>query len=242
MIVSATPDDAADVIALWQACDLTRPWNDPQSDFDRALASAQSTILVLREGSGIIGSVMVGDDGPRGWVYYLAVHPDEQRGGMGRALMEAAEAWLRERGCSKFQFMVRTSNATALGYSSNAAGVNSVSVGDSSASGAKAVGIGFQANASGRNSVAIGDRTAAADDGVAIGGQRSAAVTSAQYLFGTMMLWLVLLFTKKEKLSVKESVKLLLSGIPFGLTGIFYYQALQSLSASLAIVFLFQFV
>lgn len=70
----------------------------------------------------------------------------------------------------------------------------------------------------------------------------SAAVTSAQYLFGTMMLWLVLLFTKKEKLSVKESVKLLLSGIPFGLTGIFYYQALQSLSASLAIVFLFQFV
>ena len=73
-------------------------------------------------------------------------------------------------------------------------------------------------------------------------GFSSAAVTGAQYLFGTMMLWLVLLFTKKEKLSVKESVKLLLSGIPFGLTGIFYYQALQSLSASLAIVFLFQFV
>ncbi len=61
----------------------------------------------------------------------------------------------------------------------------------------------------------------------------SAAVTSAQYLFGTMMLWLVLLFTKKEKLSVKESVKLLLSGIPFGLTGIFYYQAPQSIQDSL---------
>ena len=73
-------------------------------------------------------------------------------------------------------------------------------------------------------------------------GFSSAAVTGAQYLFGTMMLWLVLQFTKKEKLSVKEAVKLLSSGIPFGLTGIFYYQALQSLSASLAIVFLFQFV
>ena len=73
-------------------------------------------------------------------------------------------------------------------------------------------------------------------------GFSSAAVTGAQYLFGTVMLWLVLQFTKKEKLSVKEAVKLLSSGIPFGLTGIFYYQALQSLSASLAIVFLFQFV
>lgn len=73
-------------------------------------------------------------------------------------------------------------------------------------------------------------------------GFSSAAVTGAQYLFGTMMLWLVFLFTKKGKISVRESLKLLLSGIPFGLTGIFYYQALQSLSASLAIVFLFQFV
>jgi ribosomal protein S18 acetylase RimI-like enzyme len=116
MIVNAAPDDATDVIALWQACGLTRPWNDPQSDFDRALASAQSTILVLREDSGIIGSVMVGDDGHRGWVYYLAVHPDRQHGGMGRALMEAAEAWLHQRGCPKLQFMVRTSNDVALGF------------------------------------------------------------------------------------------------------------------------------
>lgn len=69
-----------------------------------------------------------------------------------------------------------------------------------------------------------------------------AEVTGAQYLFGALLTWVLVMFTKKQKLTLNKAFKLLTSGIPFGLTGVFYYQALQTLNASLAIVFLFQFV
>ncbi|MBS4201806.1 EamA family transporter [Bacillus sp. FJAT-49732] len=67
-------------------------------------------------------------------------------------------------------------------------------------------------------------------------------VIGGQYFFGVLLIWLIFLFTKKQKMKYKQLGKLLLSGLPFGLTGVFYYQALQSLNASLAIIFLFQFV
>ncbi|PAK55781.1 DMT family transporter [Paenibacillus sp. 7541] len=73
-------------------------------------------------------------------------------------------------------------------------------------------------------------------------GYTVSAVTGGQYLFGAVLAWLAALLTNKKRLTRKPIIKLLLSGIPFGLTGIFYYQALQTLNASLAIVFLFQFV
>jgi ribosomal protein S18 acetylase RimI-like enzyme len=115
-VESAQSSDAASVIALWQACGLTRPWNDPRADFDRAIAGASSTILAVRDAGAIIASVMVGDDGHRGWIYYLAVAPDRRRSGLGRALMAAAEAWLRQRGAPKLQLMVRAGNAEALAF------------------------------------------------------------------------------------------------------------------------------
>ena len=69
-----------------------------------------------------------------------------------------------------------------------------------------------------------------------------AEVTGAQYLFGTLITWILVLFTRKYKVTRVQAIKLLLSGIPFGLTGIFYYQALQTINVSLAIILLFQFV
>lgn len=59
---------------------------------------------------------MVGFDGHRGWVYYLAVDPGVRRRGLGRDMMEAAERWLRDRGAPKMQLMVRETNAAALGF------------------------------------------------------------------------------------------------------------------------------
>jgi ribosomal protein S18 acetylase RimI-like enzyme len=112
----AVPADAEAVIALWEACGLTRPWNDPARDFRLAVDGATSTILLLRDRASLAASVMVGFDGHRGWVYYLAVAPDRRRGGLGRVLMAAAEAWLRERGAPKLQLMVRTTNEEALGF------------------------------------------------------------------------------------------------------------------------------
>ncbi|MGN7999235.1 GNAT family acetyltransferase [Sphingomonas sp. 22176] len=104
------------VIALWQAAGLTRPWNDPAADFDRALQGDASTILLLRDGDTLLGTVMVGEDGHRGWVYYLAVAESARGQGHGRALMAAAEAWLRARGCPKLQLMVREGNDAAIGF------------------------------------------------------------------------------------------------------------------------------
>jgi ribosomal protein S18 acetylase RimI-like enzyme len=115
-IENASIADASNVAALWRDCGLTRPWNDPDADFTLALAEPSSTILVVRGDEGIDGSVMVGFDGHRGWVYYLAVSPGQRRTGLGRALMEAAEAWLRARGAPKIQLMIREDNAEALGF------------------------------------------------------------------------------------------------------------------------------
>lgn len=109
-------DEAGAVVALWRACGLTRPWNDPDADLAMALATATATVLMATDGERLTGSVMVGFDGHRGWVYYLAVDPAARRAGLGRALMAAAEAWLRERGAPKVQLMVREGNEEALGF------------------------------------------------------------------------------------------------------------------------------
>ena len=115
-IAPATPDDRDAVIALWHAAGLTRPWNDPGSDFDLALGKPASTILVARDGTDIVGSVMVGFDGHRGWVYYLATDPARRRAGIGRALMAAAESWLVGFGCARVRLMARTDNVAARGF------------------------------------------------------------------------------------------------------------------------------
>jgi hypothetical protein len=105
--------DVADVIALWQACGLTRPWNDPAADIALARRGPNSAILIGRDGDAMIATAMVGHDGHRGWVYYVAVDPARREKGFGRAIMNAAEDWLRQAGIAKLQLMVRRENAKA---------------------------------------------------------------------------------------------------------------------------------
>ncbi|MFN7129112.1 MAG: GNAT family acetyltransferase [Brevundimonas sp.] len=104
------------VIALWTASGLTRPWNDPVADLNLAKDGATSTLLVAADEAGISGTVMVGFDGHRGWVYYLAVVPGRRRSGLGRDLMTAAQDWLKKRGAPKLQLMVRADNEAAVGF------------------------------------------------------------------------------------------------------------------------------
>jgi ribosomal protein S18 acetylase RimI-like enzyme len=115
-ICSFQPDDEADVVALWQAAGLTRPWNDPARDIARKLQVQPEWFLVGRVGGVIVASAMVGYDGHRGWVYYLAVAPEHQRRGHARALMARAEALLLAAGCPKLNLQVRGTNAAALGF------------------------------------------------------------------------------------------------------------------------------
>jgi len=102
--------DIASVATLWQRCGLTRPWNDPQADIALARRSPNATILVGRDGNGIVASAMVGHDGHRGWVYYVAVDPDRRAKGFGRAIISAAEDFLRQASIAKLQLMVRPEN------------------------------------------------------------------------------------------------------------------------------------
>lgn len=116
LIEPASATNKAEVVALWQACELTRPWNDPEADFDLALANPTSTILLARDGASLGGSIMVGFDGHRGWVYYLATDPEQRGRGIGRALMLAGEEWLKARGCPRIRLMVRDDNTQATGF------------------------------------------------------------------------------------------------------------------------------
>jgi ribosomal protein S18 acetylase RimI-like enzyme len=105
-----------DVIALWTACGLTRPWNDPMTDIAFARGKATSDVLVgLRDGR-IVASVMVGHDGHRGTMYYVGVDPALRNGGYGRAMVDAAEAWLKARGVWKANLLVRKGNERVLGF------------------------------------------------------------------------------------------------------------------------------
>ena len=108
--------DVEAVIALWQRCGLTRPWNDPASDIALARRNANSTVLVGRAHGALVATAMVGHDGHRGWVYYLATDPDRLKHGIGRALMAAAEDWLRQLGCPRVRLMVRHDNLDARGF------------------------------------------------------------------------------------------------------------------------------
>ncbi len=110
VIRSATVADESAVTGLWKACGLMVPYNDPVEDFRRALGKAGSDVLIAIDAGQIIGSVMVGHDGHRGWLYYVAVDPARRMEGVGKAVIEAAEAWLRLRGIPKAMLLVRETN------------------------------------------------------------------------------------------------------------------------------------
>ena len=118
--------DERHVVALWRICGLVVPWNDPNMDIQRKLKVDRDLFLVVEEDDDVIATVMAGYEGHRGWVNYLAVHPDQQRQGIGQRLMAEVERLLDDRGCPKVNLQVRESNEAvirfyeALGYKQDA--------------------------------------------------------------------------------------------------------------------------
>jgi ribosomal protein S18 acetylase RimI-like enzyme len=108
--------DVEEVVALWQACGLTRPWNDPYVDIADARRGPTSAVLVARLVGRVVATVMAGFDGHRGWMYYVAVDPILQGNGHGRAAVAAAEDWLRAVGARKVELMVRATNTKVVGF------------------------------------------------------------------------------------------------------------------------------
>jgi ribosomal protein S18 acetylase RimI-like enzyme len=121
------PFDEADtetVVALWERCGLTRPWNDPRRDIERKLTVQRELFLVgVDPQEALVATAMAGYDGHRGWVYYVAVEPERQGEGFGRRLMAEVERLLEAMGCPKANVQVRTGNELVrafyehLGYS-----------------------------------------------------------------------------------------------------------------------------
>lgn len=109
-IRSYSEGDFGAVDALWQACNLTRSWNDPARDIDFCQKSPASGLFVGEIESKVIATVMSGHDGHRGVIYFLAVHPDHQGKDLGRTMVRYAENWLQDLGVWKVNLMIRGDN------------------------------------------------------------------------------------------------------------------------------------
>ncbi len=111
------PADTEATVQLWQACGLTRPWNDPYQDIDRKLQVQPEMFLVGTDADdAVMASIMIGYEGHRGWLNYLAVHPSLQRQGHARRLVQLAEQMLTARGCPKLNLQVRAGNDAVLAF------------------------------------------------------------------------------------------------------------------------------
>ncbi|BBD10042.1 GNAT family acetyltransferase [Desulfovibrio ferrophilus] len=108
--------DQEPVIGLWRDCGLVVPWNDPAKDIQRKLEDSPELFLVAETEGFVAGSCMAGYDGHRGWIFYMAVQPDQQGCGIARALLDHAETVLKERGCPKVELMVRDTNTKVLEF------------------------------------------------------------------------------------------------------------------------------
>jgi len=110
------PGDAEAVITLWQRCDLTRPWNDPQADIERKAKVQPHLFLVGEEDGAIVATIMAGYDGHRGWLNYLGVDPDQRRRGLGKKIVQAAVTALEQEGCPKINLQIRDTNRDAIAF------------------------------------------------------------------------------------------------------------------------------
>ncbi len=104
------------LVLLWQECGLTKHWNDPHKDIERKLKDPVGGLFVVRDQESLVASVMLGYDGHRGSVYYLAVHPSYQGRGLGRLLMAYCDTFLLALECPKINLYVRDSNLKVLGF------------------------------------------------------------------------------------------------------------------------------
>ena len=120
MRIEVLPEELYDAaVTLWRDSGLARAWNDPADDLRRAMAGGGDTSTVLAglgDDGALLATAMVGHDGHRGWVYYLAVDEAARGRGLGRLMMTACEQWVRSRGIPKIQLMVRTTNEAVLGF------------------------------------------------------------------------------------------------------------------------------
>ena len=110
------PADESAVVQLWHTCELIVPWNDPYKDIQRKLKIQSNMFLVAYHDETLVATVMAGYEGHRGWINYLAVHPDYRKKGLGKRMMDEAELLLRQAGCPKICLQVRSHNTAVIEF------------------------------------------------------------------------------------------------------------------------------
>lgn len=109
-------DDEKEVIDLWRECHLITPLNDPRSDIQRKLKVNPEWFLIGEIGGKLVASCMVGYEGHRGWINYLAVLPAYRHKGIASQMMNEAERWLRAAGCPKINLQLRDTNTETIHF------------------------------------------------------------------------------------------------------------------------------
>jgi ribosomal protein S18 acetylase RimI-like enzyme len=104
------------IVDLWRACGLEHPNNDSESMMRRKFGYQRDLFLVAEMDSTLVGTVMGGYEGRRGWINLLGVDPDYQRQGIATALMKAVEGKLAELDCPKVNLQIRTTNLQAIEF------------------------------------------------------------------------------------------------------------------------------
>jgi len=110
------PEDRDAVVALWRDTGLTIPANDPDRDIAFCMASGHGRVFVGHAGGAVVATAMAGHEGHRGWLYYVATHPDHRGRGYGRQIVAHAEAWLASLGVPKLNLMIRPHNTAVQAF------------------------------------------------------------------------------------------------------------------------------
>ena len=110
------PEDQKAVVALWEACRLVVPQNDPIADIQTKMQFQPDLFLVAVAENRLVGTVMAGYDGHRGWINYLAVAPEQRRQGIAKAMIILVEKKLRALGCPKINLQVRRTNTAMIHF------------------------------------------------------------------------------------------------------------------------------
>jgi ribosomal protein S18 acetylase RimI-like enzyme len=115
-IVNYRSEYQSAVVDLWRKCRLIIPQNDPIVDIQKKVDYQPELFFVALLDGRVIGSVMAGYEGHRGWLNYVAILPEYQGQGHGRKLVEKAIAELKKLGCIKVNLEVRKSNSSVIDF------------------------------------------------------------------------------------------------------------------------------
>lgn len=105
------------VIGLWETVfGYDAAHNAPSLAIDKKLEVHDGLFFIANVENSVVGTILAGYDGHRGWLYALAVHPSCRKSGLGKALVRRAEQALLEKGCMKINLQIVSGNEKVTSF------------------------------------------------------------------------------------------------------------------------------